>query len=253
MRRAWFVIVALAGCRQVFGIDEPLPGGGNPGIDAARSDGRGILFDGAMQMPGLAMYVQDGASLWVNDQPPDLAWQQTNNMLAKASVWTGADPMLGDLLIEGLIDGQHPFSVWMEGQISAVKGSLVGVYAANDGTGGGAIAALKAGGVKPLPPVTGQDSELAAIQRILAGDQAMTIYKPVPPEAEAAAKAAIALANKQKPASTGDTDGVPSTILDPIAVTKDKVKDTIIKDNVYKVADICTGAFAAVCTAAGIS
>src|SRR4051794_23799014 len=91
---------------------------------------------------------------------------------------------------------------WMEGQISAVKGNLVGVYAANDGTGGGAIAALKAGGVTPLPPVTGQDSELAAIQRILAGDQAMTIYKPVPPEAEAAAKAALALANKQKPQST---------------------------------------------------
>src|SRR6476661_4109539 len=142
---------------------------------------------------------------------------------------------------------------WMEGQISAVKGNLVGVYAANDGTGGGAIAALKAGGVNPLPPVTGQDSELAAIQRILAGDQAMTIYKPVPPEAEAAAKAAIALANKQKPASTADTQGVPSTILDPIAVTKDTVKDTIVKDNVYKVADICTGSFAAACTAAGLS
>jgi len=122
MRRAWFVILALAGCRQVFGIDEPLPGGGNSGIDAARSDGRGILFDGAIQMPGLAMYVQDGASLWTNDEPPDLAWQQTNNMLAKASVWTGADPMLGDLLIEGLIDGQHPFSVWMEGQISIPDG-----------------------------------------------------------------------------------------------------------------------------------
>src|SRR5690349_7915708 len=142
---------------------------------------------------------------------------------------------------------------WMEGQVSAVKGNLVGVYAANDGTAGGAIAALKGGGVNPLPPVTGQDSELAAIQRILAGDQAMTIYKPVPPEAEAAAKAAIALANKQKPASTTDTDGVPSTILDPIAVTKDKVKDTILKDSVYKVADICTGAFAAACTKAGIS
>ena len=142
---------------------------------------------------------------------------------------------------------------WMEGQISAVKGNLVGVYAANDGTGGGAIAALKGGGVNPLPPVTGQDSELAAIQRILSGDQAMTIYKPIPPEAEAAAKAAIALANKQKPASTTDTEGVPSTILDPIAVTKDTIKDTIIKDNVYKVADICSGSFAAACTAAGIS
>ena len=142
---------------------------------------------------------------------------------------------------------------WMEGQISAVKGNLVGVYAANDGTGGGAIAALKAGGVKPLPPVTGQDSEIAAIQRILSGDQAMTIYKPIPPEAEAAAKAAIALANKQKPASTTTTEGVASTILDPIAVTKDTIKDTIVKDNVYKITDICTSAFADACAKAGLS
>ena len=142
---------------------------------------------------------------------------------------------------------------WMEGQISAVKGNLVGVYAANDGTGGGAIAALKGGGVTPLPPVTGQDAELAAIQRILAGDQAMTIYKPIKPEAEAAAKAALALANKQKPESTTDFKGVPSTILDPIAVTKENVKDTVVKDGIYKVEDICTPTFAEACKAAGLS
>jgi len=142
---------------------------------------------------------------------------------------------------------------WMEGQISAVKGSLVGVYAANDGTAGGAIAALKGGGVNPLPPVTGQDSELAAIQRILSGDQAMTIYKPIKPEAEAAAKAALALAAKETPEKSGDFKGVAATILDPIAVTKDKIKDSVVKDGIYKTADICSGSVAAACTAAGIS
>ena len=142
---------------------------------------------------------------------------------------------------------------WMEGQISAVKGNLVGVYAANDGTAGGAIAALKGGGVTPLPPVTGQDAELAAIQRILAGDQAMTIYKPIKPEATAAAKAALALANKQKPPSTGDFKGVASTILKPIAVIKSNVKDTVVKDGIYKVEQICAGSFAKACSAAGLS
>ncbi|WP_323095931.1 sugar ABC transporter substrate-binding protein [Intrasporangium sp. YIM S08009] len=142
---------------------------------------------------------------------------------------------------------------WMEGQISAVKGSLVGVYAANDGTAGGAIAALKGGGVTPLPPVTGQDSELAAIQRILSGDQAMTIYKPIKPEAEAAAKAALALAAKETPEKSADFKGIAATILDPIAVTKDKIKDSVVKDGIYKTADICTGSVAAACTAAGIS
>jgi len=142
---------------------------------------------------------------------------------------------------------------WMEGQLSAIKNGLVGVYAANDGTAGGAIAALKGGGVTPLPPVTGQDSELAAIQRIVAGDQAMTIYKAVKPQAEAAAKGAVALAYGGKPESTTEKNGVPSTILDPVAVTKDNIKDTVVKDNIYKVTDICTASFAAACSAAGLS
>ena len=52
----------------------------------------------------------------------------------------------------------------MEGQVTAIKSALVGVYAANDGTAGGAIATSK-GGVNPLTPVTGQDAEAAGIQR----------------------------------------------------------------------------------------
>jgi len=142
---------------------------------------------------------------------------------------------------------------WMEGQITALKSTLVGVYAANDGTAGGAIAALKGGGVNPLPPVTGQDAELAGIQRIISGDQAMTVYKTVPPQAQDAAKAALALAAGQKPAAATTVDGVPSTVLDPVAITKATVKDTVVKDGVYKVAEICTAEFAAACTAAGLS
>ena len=141
---------------------------------------------------------------------------------------------------------------WMEGQLSAIKSGLVGVYAANDGTAGGAIAALKGGGVKPLPPVTGQDSELAAIQRIVSGDQAMTIYKAVKPQADAAAKGAVALANGGKAESTSVVNGVPSTILTPIAVTKTNIQDTVVKDGLYKVTDICTASFQAACTAAGL-
>ena len=137
--------------------------------------------------------------------------------------------------------------------LGTLKGNLVGVYAANDGTAGGAIAALKGGGVNPLPPVTGQDAELAAIQRIIAGDQALTIYKAIKPEAEDAAKAAIALANKQKPDSSADKEGVPATLLDPVVVTKDNIKDTIIADGFYKAADVCTSEYAAACTELGIS
>lgn len=142
---------------------------------------------------------------------------------------------------------------WMESQIGAVKANLTGVYAANDGTGGGAIAALKGGGVTPLPPVTGQDAELAAIQRILAGDQALTIYKAIKPQAEDAAKNAIALANGQKPTAAADKEGVPATLLDPVVVTVDNIKDTVVADNFYKVSDICTPEYADACAKAGIS
>jgi D-xylose transport system substrate-binding protein len=142
---------------------------------------------------------------------------------------------------------------WMESQLTNVKSGLTGVYAANDGTAGGAIAALKGGGVNPLPPVTGQDAELAAIQRIIAGDQAMTVYKAIKPEAEDAAKAAIALASGQKPDAKSTYQGVPSTLLVPVAVTKGTVKDTVVKDGVYKVNEICAGDFAKACAAAGLS
>jgi D-xylose transport system substrate-binding protein len=142
---------------------------------------------------------------------------------------------------------------WMESQVGAVKGNLVGVYAANDGTAGGAIAALKGGGVNPLPPVTGQDAELAAIQRILAGDQALTIYKAIKPQAEDAAKKAILLANKSALGNTVDKDGVPATLLDPKVVTVDNIKDTVVADGFYTVEQICTPEYKDACAKAGLS
>lgn len=70
----------------------------------------------------------------------------------------------------------------MAAAISALgKDKIVGVYSANDGMAGGIITALKAGGVTPLPPVTGQDAELAGVQRIVAGEQFMSVYKPYAP------------------------------------------------------------------------
>lgn len=137
-----------------------------------------------------------------------------------------------------------------------------GVYAANDGQAGGVVAALTGGGVAAdaLPPITGQDAEVAAIQRILAGEQAMTIYKPIPIEAETAAEVAVALANGDEVPASSETgidqseyEGVTSYIFTPIVVTQDNVADTVIADGFYDASDICTGAYAKACEAAGIS
>lgn len=144
--------------------------------------------------------------------------------------------------------------------LTALANKLDGVYAANDGTGGGAIAAMKSAGLKPLPPVTGQDAELAAIQRILIGEQYMTVYKAIAPEAEGAAELAVNLVNGTTVPSSkingktnnGNTD-VPSVLLTPVAVTKDTIKTTVVADKFWTAADICTAQYASACTAAGIS
>jgi len=130
---------------------------------------------------------------------------------------------------------------------------VVGVYAANDGQAGGVIAALRSAGLTKMPPVTGQDAELAAIQRIVGGTQYMTIYKPIPIEANKAAETAVAIVNGDSVTGTTDFRGVKSFIFDPVVVKKDNVKDTVIKDGFYKPAQVCTGDYAAACKDAGIS
>ncbi|HXT20605.1 MAG TPA: substrate-binding domain-containing protein [Thermoanaerobaculia bacterium] len=135
---------------------------------------------------------------------------------------------------------------------------VIGIYAANDGMASGAIAALKGQGVEPLPPVTGQDAELAGIQRILAGDQHMTIYKPYVSEARTAAAMAVAAARRQPYAdptvelTNASGDKVPSVLLPVVVVTRDNVKTTVLADGIYSLAQICAEPFAAACKEAGL-
>jgi D-xylose transport system substrate-binding protein len=149
----------------------------------------------------------------------------------------------------------------MEQAITATgKDGFVGVYAANDGTAGGAISAMKSAGIDPASrPTTGQDAELAAIQRILAGEQYMTVYKAIKPEAEAAAELAVALVRGEDPPGglvndevDNGQEQVPSVLLKPVAVTKDNINDTIVKDKFWSVKEICAGKYAAACKEAGI-
>jgi D-xylose transport system substrate-binding protein len=140
------------------------------------------------------------------------------------------------------------------------KDKIVGVLAANDGTGGGAIAAMKAAGFSPIPPVTGQDAELAAVQRILASEQFMTVYKAIKPEAEAAATLALAVGRGEAVPSAlvnGKTNNgqldVPSVLLVPVAVNLSNVKATVLADGFWSASQVCVGAFVAACSKAGIS
>jgi D-xylose transport system substrate-binding protein len=138
---------------------------------------------------------------------------------------------------------------------------FAGIYAANDDTGGGAIAALKGAGIIPAEkPVTGQDATVAGLQRILAGQQFMTVYKEIEPQATIAAEIAIALAEGKEPPQGKLTEsvdngktGVPSAILEPVAVTKDNVKSTVVADGFVSASELCTSAYKSACEEAGIS
>lgn len=135
------------------------------------------------------------------------------------------------------------------------------IYAANDDTGGGAIAALKGAGINPAEkPVTGQDATVAGLQRILAGQQFLTIYKEIEPEATVSAEIAIALAEGEEVPKDKVTEEVnngaadiPSVLLKPIVVTKDNVKSTVVADGVVTAGELCTGPYKSACEEAGIS
>ena len=138
---------------------------------------------------------------------------------------------------------------------------FAGIYAANDDTGGGAIAALKGAGINPEErPVTGQDATVAGLQRILAGQQFMTVYKEIEPEATISAEIAIALGEGEEVPQNKVTEEVdngkgkvPAVLLVPIAVTKGNVKSTVVADGFVSASELCTGPYVAACKEAGIS
>ena len=141
---------------------------------------------------------------------------------------------------------------WVAGQIAQYGNRIAGVYAANDGVAGGAIAAFTAAGVTPIPPVTGQDAELSALQRIVAGQQYMTVYKALKPEADRAAEVAVDLIEGRKVTGQTTVDGTPTTLLQPVPVTVHDIESTVIADGFWTAADICTPVYARACAKAGI-
>lgn len=141
-------------------------------------------------------------------------------------------------------------------QLGAKK--IAGVYSANDGMAGGIANTLKGAGISGIP-LTGQDAELAGIQRIVAGTQSSTVYKAFKPEADAAAQLAVNLLEGKsikdlatQTLTSGSGTKVPSQLLTPVSVTKANIKDTVIADKLYTVADICTSEYAKACKAAGL-
>jgi len=192
---------------------------------------------------------EDGGILMVNGSPTD-----SNAALFREGARRVLDERGVTVLAEYSTPDWSPDKAqdWVAGQISQYGDRIAAVYAANDGTASGAIAALRAADVDPLPIVTGQDAELTAIQRILTGDQYMTVYKALRPQARRAADVAVDLVEGRAVTGELEVDGTPATLLVPVAVRRDDILTTIVADGFWTVEDICTPAYAAACAAAGI-
>lgn len=216
-----------------------------------------ISFDnekvGVLQATAFVEAVEEAGQgtgiLMVNGSPTD-----SNAALFRR----GAHSVIDDSGLEVLAEYDTPdwspdkAQDWVAGQIAQYGDEIAGVYAANDGTAGGAVAALKTADVDPFPIVTGQDAELTALQRIVTGDQHMTVYKAIKPQAELAAEVAVALLHGEEVTGPMEIDGVPTTLLDPVTVTVDNIVETVVADGFWTIADICTPQYADACAAAGI-
>ncbi|MGO1507080.1 MAG: ABC transporter substrate-binding protein [Microbacteriaceae bacterium] len=190
----------------------------------------------------------DGGVLIVNGSPTDDAAQLIKKGM-NDGVEAGSFPILAQFDTPEW-DPQKAQD-WVSGQITQFP-DIVGVVAANDGTGGGTIAAFQAAGVTPIPPVTGNDAEVAAIQRIIAGTQYNTISKPIKTVAEAAAEVAVQLMNGEKPKADTELFDTPSQLFTPTVVTAENVNEVIFDGGIYTVEEICTAEYADACAALGI-
>src|SRR4051794_3970063 len=150
-----------------------------------------------------------------------------------------------------------------EQMYTKANGKFIGVDAANDGLGGAVISVLKRNGQNGKVPVTGQDATDEGLQRVLSGDQCMTVYKAIKKEADAASQLAIALAkgdtagaDKLATGSVMDTETkqqVKSVLLQPEAIFKDNVKD-VVADGFTSADKLCTSsALKKACEENGIS
>ena len=131
----------------------------------------------------------------------------------------------------------------MENALTINKNKVDAVVVSNDGTAGGAIQALAEQKMAGKVFVSGQDADLAGCQRIVAGTQSMTVYKPIKELAAKAAELAVAMAKKQvftdktSPVNNGKKD-VPSVLLLPIQVDKGNLDATVIADGYQKKEDV---------------
>jgi len=173
---------------------------------------------------------------------------------------SGNDAVLNPLFKKGTLSkGPQQFvPLWLatnaqpifEQMLLKTNNKIDGAIAANDNIAGAVVASLKAKHLKPIA-LSGQDATVQGVQNIISGWQTNTVYKYVPNEANAAAKAAVALLKHKKiPGVNGfrknGAKKEPTVALPVVSITKANYT-RLFKDKFLKKSDVCVGDFAQFC------
>ena len=126
----------------------------------------------------------------------------------------------------------------MQNALTASNNKIDAIVAPNDNTAGGIIQALEQVGLAGKVPITGQDAEETAAQRIIKGTQTMTVFKDTKEQAADAIHAAIKMVKGQDAGATSKVNNrkmdVPSILLRPIVVDKSNIDEVLIKSGFIK-------------------
>src|SRR5476649_2633677 len=199
-----------------------------------------ISFDnekvGELQAQSLVERVPQGNYFLMGGSPVD-----NNAKLFRAGQMKVLNPLIKDGKIK--VVGEQWAEGWLtENALTANNNKIDAVVASNDATAGGAVQALSAQGLAGKVAISGQDADLAAIKRIEAGTQTMTVYKPITKLANDAAEIAVQLGKGETPQSNATLNNgkkeVPSYLLTPISVDKENIESTVIADGFHKQADL---------------
>jgi D-xylose transport system substrate-binding protein len=236
---------------KIIAYDRPIPSAKADYYVSFDNEGIGkAIADSLVQhLKSTNVSADAGGLLEINGSPTDAAAG-----LIKKGIHEGIDNSGYKLLAEFDTPNWDPPKAqqWAAGQVTRFGAKIIGVVAANDGTGGGAIAAFKSAGVDPVPPVTGNDATIAALQLIIAGDQYNTISKPSEIVAAAAAEAAVQFLDGKTPEPKTSLYDTPSQLFVPAVVTAENLKAEIIDKKIVPAATLCVDRYVEGCKKLGI-
>lgn len=206
-----------------------------------------ISFDnyqvGKIMAEYLTKHVPKGGYIIIGGSEND----SNSNMLYEGAMKV-LEPFIdrGDIriLAKTWIDGWIRESAYnfMREELKSNKDNVKAVICGNDSLAWGAIDALSEAQIAEKVQVTGQDADLVACQRIVTGKQALTVYKPIKDLVEKTVEVCMQLYKGEKiKADNVIDDGtykVPYIFIGVQAVTKDNIKDTVIKDGFHLYEDV---------------